>query len=257
MLFTKTQRIIASIAFGAAVGAFIGKVVSALSPLAGFASGGVTGGFVRFVAFNFREISQRALEIWKQIRRNASKTRTELVKRFAKSAALMLFWVSQWIGLLILAIWLSPIASLEGDPKWLWPAAFMCTFMVVYAGCAETDRVYRKDRKPEEFVSEKFVKHGNILSVIYYVFRGTGRTMLTAVPIIGKFLFRSAKAVYSNESLLVIIWAAFGAIAGIWLATTPVTAAFAGAIAGAIFGGLQVYFICIPLGLISPATNNH
>ncbi|PSO46553.1 MAG: hypothetical protein BRC24_01380 [Parcubacteria group bacterium SW_4_46_8] len=77
------------------------------------------------------------------------------------------------------------------------------------------------------------------------------------IAAVGRFLFRLTKAVYSNESLLVITWAAFGAIAGIWLATTPITAAFAGATAGAIFGGSQVYFICIPLGLISPATNNH
>jgi hypothetical protein len=255
MLFTKTQRIVASIALGAAVGAFIGEIVSTLSLLAGFASGGVIGGLIGFVAFHHRAIRRRGPEIWKQTWRNASKVREEHISQFAKDFSAFLFVLGQWIAVGVFLILV--LAEVEEPTALTSIFAFSAILLSVLVSWLETEATYRRGEDPQERFSVKFLKYGNVVILPYYVIYGIGWLLVTVIAAVGRFLFRLTKAVYSNESLLVIAWAAFGAIAGIWLATTPITAAFTGAIAGAIFGGSQVYFICIPLGLISPATNNH
>jgi len=268
-MFTKTQRIVASIALGAAVGAFIGEVVSALSLLAGFAFGGVVGGLVGFITLNYRGIRQQAPKIWEELRQDVSYSRVAFTKQLFKTVLSLLFLIGQWIiAAVLVALFATPESSSATSGQ---GGAFS---LLVYSGgllalsmfgYIEAKQMFENNIPERELISRKLLENLNIFMLVYYLIRGIRWILIkspkwmffTVIPAVFLFLARLVKVVYSDESLLVITWATFGAIAGIWLATTPITAAFAGAIAGAIFGGSQVYFICIPLGLISPATNNH
>jgi hypothetical protein len=223
-MFTKTQRIVASIGFGAAVGAFIGEVVSALSLLAGFASGGVAGGVVGFVALHYRETRQRAPEIWEEAWQGVGHSLDAFTKQFFKTVLSLLFFVGQWLAALfvLFALFATPESSSAtsghksgvsfivstGGIFFLGMGCPVALLLLSMPGCVEAREVAEENRSQRELVSRKLLENLNIFMPVYYLicgirwilFKPPKWMFFTVLPAVFSFLVRLTKAVYSDES---------------------------------------------------------